>query len=90
MTQSKKCYLFNFTAVYQVLNKKVVPTFGQKLFFQLSIIALPQRMLSLPDHENSYIKCLIDLLAILKKNVNRTTFVYILKNFRMCTIAVEA
>ena len=32
----------------------------------------------------------IDLVAILKKNLNRTTFVYILKNFRMCTIAVEA
>ena len=32
----------------------------------------------------------IDLLAILKKNLNRTTFVYILKNFRMCTIAMEA
>ena len=32
----------------------------------------------------------IDLLAILKKNLNRTTFVYILKNFRMCIIAIEA
>ena len=32
----------------------------------------------------------IDLLAILKKNLNRTTFVYILKYFRMCTIEIEA
>ena len=32
----------------------------------------------------------IDLLPILRKNLNRTTFVYILKNFRMCTIAIEA
>ena len=29
-------------------------------------------------------------LAILKKSLNQTTFAYILKNFRMCTIAVEA
>ena len=32
----------------------------------------------------------IDLLAILKKNLNRMTLVYILKNFRMCTIVIEA
>ena len=33
---------------------------------------------------------ILDLLAILKKNLNRMTFVYISKNFRMCTIAIEA
>ena len=37
-----------------------------------------------------YLRLRIDLLAILKKNLNRTTFVYIFKNFRICTIAIEA
>ena len=32
----------------------------------------------------------LDLSAILKKNLNRMTFVYILKNFRMYTIVIEA
>ena len=31
----------------------------------------------------------IDLLAILKKNLNRKILYYILKNFRMCTIVIE-
>ena len=32
----------------------------------------------------------IDILAILKTNVDRTMFHYNLQNFRMCTIAIEA
>ena len=32
----------------------------------------------------------INLLAILEKNQNRTIFLYILKNFRMQTIGIEA
>ena len=32
----------------------------------------------------------IDLLAILKKNLDRTMFHYILQNFRMCIILIEA
>ena len=32
----------------------------------------------------------IDLLAILKKNLNRTILCYILSNLRMCTIVIEA
>ena len=32
---------------------------------------------------------IIDLLAILKKNVDRTIFHHILWNFRMCTILIE-
>ena len=33
---------------------------------------------------------IIDLLAILKKNLDRAIFHYILQNFRMCTIHKEA
>ena len=33
---------------------------------------------------------LIDLLAILQKNLNRATFWYILKTFRIRTIVIEA
>ena len=32
----------------------------------------------------------LDHSAILKKNLNRTLFLYILQNFRMCTIVIEA
>ena len=32
----------------------------------------------------------IDLLAILEKDQNRTVFCYILSNFRICTILMEA
>ena len=52
-------------------------------------ISLPSNMVSRIIVQKVLLM-VIDLLAILKKNLNRTTFIYILKNFRMCIIEIEA
>ena len=41
-------------------------------------------------NENTFSAPSIDLLAILKKNVNRTIFHHNLSNFRICTMVIEA